>query len=605
MKQQIVKKTKEDIQSYKLLNVSQSGINKAFHDAIDINKDQPVFIKRYLNIDPKNERLLSELNKTTEIYKINEKQNNLNVVTIYESFFFVNNGSLEYWTVMEKCVHDNLQTYIKEKHHIFGDNSETHFFLCDLSYAVEFLSVNYNIHLLSLIPSHIVLTKDPASPFPVLKLINFVQLFPNLPNMFNMDPIFHPPEYLYNQLYRNSSLWSIGVLLYYLVFGKYPWGNTHYEVFESVRNNKPIEIPEIGNPLLEDLLRKLLVCDPNKRILLDHFFQHPFVLQCRNEKWNEASDSKNYVIEKVIGSGQFGKVFAGRNMRTGEIVALKRIDGKDRNDIIKEARIMKMCTHRNVVNYIDFFDADESFSAQFDEPEMKINNEIINNKMEEEKVQNKNPKYSYLVMEYCELGTLEHYRKHLNRPLNDKEIRHFLSEICSGLSYIHFNKRLVHRDLKLENFLLKQPTTCSLPRLKISDYGFARLFETETDLLKSHLGTVLYMSPEILQGQTYTVKSDLYSLGVILYVLATYQFPFGDEKETFFRNMSNQTPLTFPDNIMIDEQLKDLISHLITYNEDDRLSWEECFKHPYVVMSMQQNGGILSTSNDSNLKSDF
>ena len=118
--------------------------------------------------------------------------------------------------------------------------------------------------------------------------------------------------------------------------------------------------------------------------------------------------------------------------------------------------------------------------------------------------------------------------------------------------------------------------------VKISDYGTSRYFSNEDEVFSTNCGTELYASPDIIEGNNYTVKSDLYSFGVICYVLLTNSFPFGDTKEEHRQKIKNRVPLQFPQHIPIDSELIDLISHLITYEESDRYSWEEFYKHSYV-----------------------
>ena len=108
------------------------------------------------------------------------------------------------------------------------------------------------------------------------------------------------------------------------------------------------------------------------------------------------------------------------------------------------------------------------------------------------------------------------------------------------------------------------------------------------------VGTPLFVSPEILRNEEYTSKSDLYSVGIILYYMITKKYPFGDTSFEFFSNMRNENPLKFPIGMKIDKEMKDLMKKLITHHEKDRLSWENFFEHPFVKRSLKSSGHSLN-----------
>lgn len=98
-------------------------------------------------------------------------------------------------------------------------------------------------------------------------------------------------------------------------------------------------------------------------------------------------------------------------------------------------------------------------------------------------------------------------------------------QLASGISYMHKN-RVMHRDLKPANILISHDGT-----LKIADLGLGRNFGTGTLEVFSKVGTPLYMSPELLRGEGYEMKSDIWSMGCILYELCELSSPFRKEKE--------------------------------------------------------------------------
>lgn len=128
------------------------------------------------------------------------------------------------------------------------------------------------------------------------------------------------------------------------------------------------------------------------------------------------------------------------------------------------------------------------------------------------------------------------------------------------------NKDVIHRDLKPANILL------SNGRLKISDFGFARnLQEGEETILQSIVGTPLYMSPQILNRQKYTNKSDLWSVGLIYYEMLNGFTPWYATNELQLIKGINTIPVTFDANIS--ELSRDFIRKCLRRREEDRMSW--------------------------------
>lgn len=128
-----------------------------------------------------------------------------------------------------------------------------------------------------------------------------------------------------------------------------------------------------------------------------------------------------------------------------------------------------------------------------------------------------------IVMEYAENGDLEQHlnnRKASNHPLTEDEVLEWFIQLCLGLKYIHDNK-ILHRDLKCENIFVN-----SQNQLKIGDFGISKLMNQTFDMAKTKIGTPYVMAPQIWEGKMYNQKSDIWSLGCILYKLITLAQPF-------------------------------------------------------------------------------
>ena len=134
----------------------------------------------------------------------------------------------------------------------------------------------------------------------------------------------------------------------------------------------------------------------------------------------------------------------------------------------------------------------------------------------------------------------------------------------------------MHRDLKPANILIQAG------KLKIGDFGFARNLENgESTVLKSIVGTPLYMSPQILNHQVYTNKSDLWSVGLIYYEMLHGHTPWPATSELQLINSIQHRPVIF--DPAISERSKDFIKRCLKKKEDDRMSWEEAFSHPLLA----------------------
>ncbi len=131
--------------------------------------------------------------------------------------------------------------------------------------------------------------------------------------------------------------------------------------------------------------------------------------------------------------------------------------------------------------------------------------------------------YTYIVMPYIQGGTLVDLIQ--QKPIPLQEIPTIISQIASGLDYAH-NKHLIHRDVKPSNILIDESGNCLL-----TDFGIAKIFSTATRFTSTGgiIGTPEYMSPEQGQGKKLDRRSDIYSLGIVLYELVTGQVPFQAE----------------------------------------------------------------------------
>lgn len=258
-----------------------------------------------------------------------------------------------------------------------------------------------------------------------------------------------------------------------------------------------------------------------------------------------------YSIEKEIGKGSFGNVFKATQILTNTQVALKkickntiRVKGVEEK-IQREIKILKnLNDHPNVVRLIEEFeDAD----------------------------------FYYLVFEYLPEGDLvTFFRK--NDLFCEKKLKKFFYQILEGLQHIHL-KGVIHRDIKPENILLDSRLSP-----KIADFGISTIFRKKNPICDTG-GTPIYLAPEVIQAEGKVgFNTDVWSCGVLLYLLAVGDVPFkADEVQILYGKILND-PFDISLKIESEEvssELGHLLSNMLIKDPLDRFSLVDCMKHPW------------------------
>ena len=206
--------------------------------------------------------------------------------------------------------------------------------------------------------------------------------------------------------------------------------------------------------------------------------------------------TSNYTVIKLLGEGSFGKAFLCKNEANDTTCVIKQIilegmNQKEKDDVYNEAQILGKLDHQNIIKLFEVFDSQK--------PKHTLN----------------------IVTEYADGGDLsEKIKSQNNKPFSESEILDYFTQICLALKHIH-EKKIIHRDLKSGNvFLMKSGL------VKLGDFGIAKGFQNTMDKAKTMVGTPYYLSPEILDNKPYDSKSDIWSLGVLLYEMMTFKMPF-------------------------------------------------------------------------------
>ncbi|KAL7718340.1 Protein kinase domain containing protein [Entamoeba marina] len=368
----------------------------------------------------------------------------------------------------------------------------------------------------------VMLTRDAASPFPKLMLSPLALVLGKLEEVNDEDPLLQ----IANMIEK---------------LGEFE-GNE--EIIKELKNNQPIE----------NIMKLEQVTN------LKYFVNGPVC---------SINDFKS-VNEKSLGSGAFGSVWKVTDSN-GSIVAIKKgsVDSKGHatNDVVdslkREAIAMRLCKHDNIVKFVSLATEETMKSS-------------IENSCDTSQLQNVG-----VVMEYCEYGDLQsfvnNYRKENNvnnLPLD--LIGNIFYQIASAQHYLHFEKRIIHRDIKPKNILIKSEKPLTI---KCCDFGSARSISDELETLA---GTPIFAARGIILREPYSDKSDLFSLGICLYYLTTSSLPF--DVKIYKEEMRNKAPIKFPLKFQAKEyeSIVDLIKKLTEYEEDERISWDEFYEHPYM-----------------------
>lgn len=184
----------------------------------------------------------------------------------------------------------------------------------------------------------------------------------------------------------------------------------------------------------------------------------------------------------------------------------------------------------------------------------------------------------FLFMEYGAGGDmLAHVQK--NGPVHEATAALWMRQIISGITYMH-KLGLVHRDLKLENIIIFSPTT-----VKIADFGFAR--RIGMDLSETYCGSKSYSAPEILSGQPYNpYKADVWSMGVIAYVIVTDRMPFKDSMPNAeIVNVQKRRLYSYPPQLGLSAACRHTIDGLLVFEPQNRPSISESSRMSWFVMS--------------------
>ena len=247
---------------------------------------------------------------------------------------------------------------------------------------------------------------------------------------------------------------------------------------------------------------------------------------------------KYYQIIKEIGHGSYGHVYRCQNISTGNVYACKKFDKKlikNKTRLKTEINLLRATDHPNIIKLYETFE---------------------------------DKQYIYLIMEECSGGELFQklaFNAKNNLLYTEKDAAKLIKQILEAVNYLHHHG-ICHRDLKPENILLSSMSDNF--QLKLIDFGLSKVLKTMNGLMKGEVGTLYYMAPEVLQGK-YTLKCDVWSCGVILFIMLCGNPPFysKDEKGLKEKICNFDYNFDFPAFNKVSEDAKDLIRSIFLDTE--------------------------------------
>jgi len=251
----------------------------------------------------------------------------------------------------------------------------------------------------------------------------------------------------------------------------------------------------------------------------------------------------DFHTEKILQEGRKSHVSVVKNSK-GEKFVLKRINESASSSALynNEVEAGKKLKHPNIVKFYDHFEERE---------------------------------LSYILLEHIDgMDLFQFMEKRDFTPLPEKQLKKIFLQLAKTVEFCH-KKGFVHRDLKLENAIITKKD-----QIKLIDFGFCKKVSCH-ELLETYLGSWEYASPQIIQRKPFNAcKSEVWSLGVMLYALAFGQFPFSptDREQEFI----HEPRVPFPSTSGVSDACKDLLEQMLSCNPERRIDLKGVLKHPWL-----------------------
>ena len=275
------------------------------------------------------------------------------------------------------------------------------------------------------------------------------------------------------------------------------------------------------------------------------------------DKLNQAVQSKSlfdkYEVKQKIGKGKFGLVKAGINKETKKPVAIKimakkNMDKSDMELAKVEIDILKISQHPNIIKLYDVFE---------------------------------NEHYIYIIMENCSGGDLLSYFEYHEYELPETKVCEIIHKLSMAVYYLH-SYGIVHRDLKPENILMTDLSASA--DIRLLDFGLSKIVGNDEKCTEPY-GTLSFVAPEVLQGKPYDKSVDLWSIGIITFLLLCGYLPFDDKhSEREIARQTIQDPVPYESKIWskLSPEAKTFVDGLLQKKPEKRYTIKEVLEHPWI-----------------------
>ena len=345
--------------------------------------------------------------------------------------------------------------------------------------------------------------------------------------------------------------------VYFRLVGKdlYYYKNKEDQKHKGIHNLSGVFVKEGDDVIINDKKFYTIAIVFHQKEKL-YYFDNADTRKAWVEKLKLAVEQKslrdNYDIFRTIGKGKFGLVKYGVNKETKKPCAIKVLTKKhmDKSDLelsMTEINILKICQHPYTIKLYDTFETGD---------------------------------HIYIIMEYCKGGDLFSFIEDNDYNLPESVACQIIHQLVMAVQFIH-SIGIIHRDLKPENILM---TDNNPPEIRLLDFGLSKMIGP-TEKCTDPYGTLSFVAPEVLLGKPYTKEVDLWSIGIITFLLLCGYLPFDDRKSE--KEIARQTikePTPFEDNIWkkLSPEAKQFVDGLLQKDPNKRLKIDQAADHPWI-----------------------
>ncbi|CAD8089007.1 unnamed protein product [Paramecium primaurelia] len=267
--------------------------------------------------------------------------------------------------------------------------------------------------------------------------------------------------------------------------------------------------------------------------------------------------TQRYTIKKMIAKGTFATIYLAECRFTQNEYAVKCFEKrhisneKDRKNLTKEMQILRLMNHNQLLTIYEVFE---------------------------------NSNYIYFIQELLKGGDLHDYLER-SEKLSELKVSQIIYNLLNGIQYMH-SQGILHRDIKPENLILRQKN--NLNDIVIGDFGLADFYKFDGNYLYRRCGTPGYVAPEILRGQPYDYKVDIYSIGVLLYILLSGKRPFVGKNNQQTVKLNEIGDINY-DDIDCSQEALSLMKKMLDSQPENRISIISAKQHPFFINAQKRD----------------